>query len=376
MRLLTCCIVLQSSVRHNLSSNRAFKKLDRGPDERGKGALWSVDPMHEHLFEEQDARKQAEGKLFGKKSKDVALLGPPLRRSIKGEPKGTPLPPPLTSAPLVKREFHNTNISSFPPVHTPVKQEPSPALVLATSPPTSTPASFSSIAAVTHAARTKAEPSPPLASTTTEASASTSSRTPSSIPPIPPSVRLPIIIGPVPASSSDASSNPADAKPIVLHQNSLILNPTIFAHLTSEQLRDLEALGAQKALEILQGYIVRYYKEKLRAEGGRGRGRGRGRKLRGGAPSTARPTSTPDGLFTTTPLPMRTAKPEGQDSATPGSAEVSAAPSSSEPPMASLQPAGEPEAPDSPIIIVDDDDEENSDSHISKRPRLGETGSP
>ena len=83
----------------------------------------------------------------------------------------------------------------------------------------------------------------------------------------------------MPSSSPEASAT--DPKPIVLHQNTLILNPTIFAHLTPPQLRDLEALGAQKALEILQGYIVRYYKEKLRAEGGRGRGRGRGRRARG-----------------------------------------------------------------------------------------------
>jgi forkhead box protein K len=60
----------------------------------------------------------------------------------------------------------------------------------------------------------------------------------------------------------------------VLHENQLILNPTIFSHLTPEQLRELEALGAQKALEILQGHIVRFLKERIKTEG-RARGRGR-----------------------------------------------------------------------------------------------------
>jgi len=67
------------------------------------------------------------------------------------------------------------------------------------------------------------------------------------------------------------------------------LNPTIFGHLTTEQLKGLETLGAQKALEILQGYIVRFLKERIKTESGRGRGkggaRGRGRG-RGGQPNT------------------------------------------------------------------------------------------
>lgn len=192
----------------------------------------------------------------------------------------------------------------------------------------------------------------------------------SSIPPIPPSVRLPIIVGPLP-SSVDSSANNGEPKPIVLHQNTLILNPTIFSHLAPQQLRDLEALGAQKALEILQGYIVRFYKEKLRAEGARGRGRGRGKRTRGAAPGLSRPVASSDGLFTTTPLPVRTPQPELQASestSTPTiSGESTATIPSTEPPMASLQPPND--RAESPVIIIDDDDE-GSDAHISKRPRL------
>lgn len=322
--------------------------MDRGPDEKGKGALWSVDPQHEHTFEEQEARKQAEGKNLGKKGKNAVPLEPPLRRSIKGDLKGTPLPPPLTSAPLVMKSAVNHNVNSV------VSSQP-PAVVKVQSTsvaPIHTPVSSSSTPSVTSLATNNSAHS----SSALHASASTS-QTPSSIPPIPPSVRLPIVIGPVPSSSPEAAS--PDPKPIVLHQNTLILNPTIFAHLTQQQLRDLEALGAQKALEILQGYIVRFYKEKLRAEGGRGRGRGRGRRPRGGGSQSSQRPAHSDGLFVSVPLPDRGAQSEANGS------------SQDAPPMASLQPADE--SPGSPVIVIDDDDEE--DAHVSKRPRLDGEGS-
>ncbi|THG94692.1 hypothetical protein EW026_g6829 [Hermanssonia centrifuga] len=321
----------ESSVRHNLSSNRAFKKVERGPEEKGKGALWSLDPQYEHTFEEQDCRKQiGDGKASGKKGKS-APLEPALRRSVK-----------------VMKNVQNNGANAGVPQTTniSVKLEPSPTPV---------PTPFSSIPLSTMTP----SPSPSLSSANTVVAtstpgASTSSvpQAPSSLPVIPPSVRLPIVIGPAPASSE--ASNP-EPKPIVLHQNTLILNPTIFAHLAPQQLRELEALGAQKALDILQTYIVRFYKEKLRAESGRGRGRGgRGRRPRGGGVQTpGRPQAANDGLFTTAPLPTRTPKPQLQVN------------TESTPPMASLQPP--PESAPSPVIVVDDDDE---DAHVSKRPRL------
>jgi len=120
-------------------------------------------------------------------------------------------------------------------------------------------------------------------------------------PGIPATVRIPIIVGPVPdsyiPSSTSELSTPTSSHlptpPIVLHENTLILNPTIFGHLTNEQLKGLEALGAQKALEILQGHIVRFLKERIRTESGKTRGRGgvgvRGRGRGRGVPGTGRP---------------------------------------------------------------------------------------
>ncbi|KIP07722.1 hypothetical protein PHLGIDRAFT_89212 [Phlebiopsis gigantea 11061_1 CR5-6] len=333
----------ESSVRHNLSSSRAFKKVERGPDEKGKGALWSVDPQHEHTFEEQEARKQAEAKAGGKKGK--VPLEPPLRRSIKGDTKGAPLPPPLTSAPLVMKSAFNHAMNT---IHI---TQPQPPVIVKVEATTSTiPARIPPVLQPPPPLQSQG-PSAPAPPPATLAPSAVTPQASSSIPPIPTSVRLPIVIGPVPPSSPEASNS--DPKPIVLHQNTLILNPTIFSHLTPQQLRDLEALGAQKALEILQGYIVRFYKEKLRAEGGRGRGRGRGRRPRGGgSQGPPRPTA-PEGLFVTTPLPERAGMQEAQQPSVSGT-----------PPMASLQD----ERPDSPVIVIDDDDDE--DAPAPKRPRL------
>ncbi|TFK86504.1 hypothetical protein K466DRAFT_600292, partial [Polyporus arcularius HHB13444] len=193
-------------------------------------------------------------------------------------------------------------------------------------------------------------------------------------PAIPASVRIPIIVGPVPAPPSGTSSPP---KPIVLHENTLILNPEIFSHLTPQHVHDLEALGAQKALEILQAYIVRYYKEKLKADGARGRGRGRPRRGRGmplGRGSTPAGASTrsetpASGPFTTAPLPPRLPKLEPTETLPSRDAY-----SSSMPPASASQPQAPVDAP-SPIVVVDDDDpSEQSEEPVAKRRRLDGPG--
>ncbi|KAM5534855.1 hypothetical protein V8D89_011410 [Ganoderma adspersum] len=353
----------ESSVRHNLSSNPGFKKLLRGKDEKGKGALWGVDEAHEHVFEELDARRNViggpvgkDGKLVGKKGKAVVPLEPPLKRSIKGEPKGTPLPPPLTSAPLAFKTINpicppSSASASSPPVsttilHPIVKTEQQPVAhpqvssALVGSPPTVAPSNTSG-----HT------PSPPQALPPT---ASVPAAAPLSA--IPASVRIPIVVGLVPALHT-SNGPPSPPKPIVLHENTLILNPEIFSHLTPQHLQDLEALGAQKALEILQSYIVRYYKEKLRADSARGRGRGRPRRGRGGATGRG---SAPTGA--TAPTPSRAPNPASE--APTSSAEGASALASS---AAALEP---PVDTPSPIVVIDDDS--SPEEHVAKRRRLEE----
>ncbi|KAH9999372.1 hypothetical protein BJV77DRAFT_976929 [Russula vinacea] len=117
----------EKSVRHNLSSNRAFRKVERSAGERGKGYYWTVEADCERMFEEQEARAATsaatggkDSKFGGRKGKTAGALEPPLKRSVRGEPKGTPLPPPLTSTPLVfKREAVPQLVSASEPRVTP-----------------------------------------------------------------------------------------------------------------------------------------------------------------------------------------------------------------------------------------------------------------
>jgi forkhead box protein K len=122
MFLFIACVIanhtlLQNSVRHNLSSNRAFKKMERCAGERGKGFFWSVEEMFIPAFEEQEVKnaqlqlQQASGStspqvngmkvIAGKTKKGAALSDPPLKRSVKAG--SGPLPPPLTNTPLAMK---------------------------------------------------------------------------------------------------------------------------------------------------------------------------------------------------------------------------------------------------------------------------------
>lgn len=278
-------------MRHNLSSGKTFKKMERSQGERGKGYYWSIDENYEHIVLEQDAKLEQ-------------TLSAANREKAKKN-KG-PLPPPLTSQPLVSKTVTNPNgslTSTFRalPVSTAtatvVKVEhpnqPFTSHALrSVGPGIPYPLVPANILPFTHPQQTLQQPAPVPSSSTHPL---VGGKTPS----IPATVRIPIIVGPVPDSYVPSSTSELSAStsphlptpPIVLHENTLILNPTIFGHLTSEQLKGLETLGAQKALEILQGYIVRFLKERIRTESGKGRGRGgagvRGRgRGRGGPPGT------------------------------------------------------------------------------------------
>ena len=323
------------------------------------------------MFEEQEARAATgaggggkDSKVGGRKGKTATTgaLEPPLKRSVRGEPKGTPLPPPLTSAPLLfKREPVTPQLAPDSASGSTVKAEPLSSQQIPSTARSQSPGLTDS----THT---------PLTQVTDTISAAASV---SPIPPIPASVVLPIIVGPVPASHPSASSNATEGAnssalnlstpPIVLHENQLILNPTIFSHLTPAQLRELEALGAQKALEILQGHIVRFLKERIKTEG-RTRGRGRGKRTRGVTASSSiagtqvekkekPPPGT--GLFTTAPLPPLRSAPPPMDLLLP-----TPSPSGT----SDVQAEGEA-GPLSPIVVVDDE-KPLDDGPAPKRRRL------
>ncbi|KAJ4472201.1 hypothetical protein J3R30DRAFT_3523865 [Lentinula aciculospora] len=99
-----------SSVRHNLSSGRAFKKMERCGGDRGKGFFWSLDEAHQHTLEEQDSKLQS-GSVdnTSKLRKKDKTLEPPLKRSVKGDAKEV-VPPPLISTPFSMQTSSDSSV--------------------------------------------------------------------------------------------------------------------------------------------------------------------------------------------------------------------------------------------------------------------------
>ncbi|KAK4701197.1 hypothetical protein P7C70_g5039, partial [Phenoliferia sp. Uapishka_3] len=192
----------QNSIRHNLTLSRGFLKIARREDEPGKGAFWAIDPAQIRNFDGLNFRK--------KMSKSTVPPGP--------KPMPAPKPPPMPKPPK-------------PPVAGPTKpmiKKPNPG------------------------------PRP------NNGAPSLSSPLPIIVGPIPDSY-----VRPTPPSTSSAPPDDLTAAllkdpPIVLHEGKLILNPSIFAHLTKEQLDNLQVLAASAALQILQAYVVDHFKEKMR----------------------------------------------------------------------------------------------------------------
>ncbi|KIK92358.1 hypothetical protein PAXRUDRAFT_830015 [Paxillus rubicundulus Ve08.2h10] len=351
----------ENSVRHNLSSGRAFKKMERSTGEHGKGFFWSLDEQYEHTFEEQEARALAQaqspsqaalqqagskdGTGKGSRKKDKVIpLEPPLKRSVKS---GTgPLPPPLTSTPLaiplkspsgtgslmpgqpvgglaqvmamggafttVPRDIVRGSVSGGTARQLLQAEPDRIGSVVARDMPTANGPTTSPalISAMVSADNSSSGATGVSASETTSSSVTQSTCThPASLAPasplaaLPPSVCLPIVVGPVP--SSHPSSTTPDPPPIVLHNNSLVLSPVIFSSLAPEQLKALEKMGAQKALEVLQGHIVRYLKERMgrkkrkKAVASVGGEKGGTKNGRGDVQERSSP-------FTSAPLPPRT----------------------------------------------------------------------
>ncbi|KAF9452182.1 hypothetical protein P691DRAFT_722501 [Macrolepiota fuliginosa MF-IS2] len=316
-----------SSVRHNLSSGRAFLKMERCGGDRGKGFFWSIDEKYVQVFEDQETKalqaaqatggKDSLGKPGKRKDKSTPL-DPPLKRSIKGEPKG-PLPPPLTSAPLIPKAV----VANSSTVHT---QAPAPNLntnaatgvfaynaqAQASSSQAPSSSTFSSSistsnpyavlaqhhwnlhpSAVANAAKnTTSIPAQPSSTAPTTTINSDSPVTPTPIPSTPaivptpstssvtsmrptlppintnlvPDVVIPIVLGPIPTTHPDYAPGHTNnsAKPgyMILHEGKLILDPDVFSGLTQDMLKELEKMGAMAAVKVLTGHMVRALKER------------------------------------------------------------------------------------------------------------------
>lgn len=85
--------------------------------------------------------------------------------------------------------------------------------------------------------------------------------------------RIPLVVGVPPTAERTAAQGKGapgsiesllEAPPIAHHQGQLYLSPAVFGHLSSEQLSQIEGLGAQQALQVLQTYLVSHLKEKMK----------------------------------------------------------------------------------------------------------------
>ncbi|KAG6335049.1 hypothetical protein ID866_4051 [Astraeus odoratus] len=433
----------ENSVRHNLSSGRAFKKMERSTGEHGKGFFWSVDEQYEHTFEEQEAKAQAQslaqtqpsqgqavtGGKDGKKKKSTPL-DPPLKRSVKTG--NAPLPPPLTSTPLplpsrapnaIMSSALTTSVSVVgesiraqesggtpTPGHQAVKVEPIE--------PTRIGASVGNQSEVTSTATSVSTAPAANVANVNPTSSTAGPAAPATVSPLsalPASVCLPIVVGTVPSSSS-APASTEDPAPIILHNNTLVLSPLIFSSLTPDQLKALEEMGAQRALEVLQGHIVRYLKERMgrrkkrKAAGDKGARKGdtKVESIERSSPFTTAPlpsrngqtapqpqTSTPQAISASSPSHSSLAiqpdfRIDGTNRAVPDSAEVKESVPvyvDSKPPVPvpiqSTANAGphatsgsSSQRPPSPIIVVDDEDDEVGRAVKKRRidaPGIGQT---
>ena len=151
------------------------------------------------------------------------------------------------------------------------------------------------------------------ASASTAAAAAATAATPKSAGTTKVMPRIPLVVGVppnadavVPRSKGAPGSIESllDTPPIAHHQGRLYLSPTVFGHLKPEQLGQIEALGAQQALQVLQSYLVTHLKERM--------------KKTSAAP-TATTTASPAAM-----KPMPSAPPATTPAATPPAASSAA----------------------------------------------------
>ncbi|KAG6880407.1 hypothetical protein C0992_000009 [Termitomyces sp. T32_za158] len=415
-----------SSVRHNLSSSKAFQKLERCGGDRGKGFFWKLDPDHSQTLEEQETKilqaaaaggslQGVDGQVRGRKKDKNAVLEPALKRSVKGDLKGTPLPPPLTSTPLPLKSSTPlatiatstpssaaaSNTSATPghttttiPATTGVFAYPTPHAHMTTVPQPRTATSgytgaqssgpnpyaawtMHSMSTINGTAHT----SPTLAPTATTAStspppppapsSSTTSSAQAQPPPAPPQtaksnsqivpdVNLPIVLGPIPLSHPDYSPshphNSAKEGYMILHERTLILDPDVFGELTKDTLEGLEKMGMVAALQVLKDHMVKVLKQR------RAKGRNKVKRIKGAGKKGGAPGTSLGAPLTTTPLerklvdtPTVNTAALGRPSLQPPTLSVI----TSMPDPAPMDVSGDtPADPGSPIIIVDDSEDE------------------
>src|ERR1700722_9547374 len=234
--------------------------MDRCAGERGKGFFWSVDPNFEHIFTQPDSGAGKTTTAGSGKKKGASLLEPPLKRRVRGDTSGSALPPPLTTVPLAMKGATST-AATAPPTSNSSPNVSTPTQTVQLSQSTSVVPHAIPLhePAPTHTVYPQTWLLPPMKDTTAcspNPTQPTSQTSTASLPTLP---RIPFVVAPLPSSfksttptsTSSTQLNPHEL--LVLHEGKLYLHPTIFANLTPEHLSALEALGMQKAIEVLKG---------------------------------------------------------------------------------------------------------------------------
>lgn len=238
-------------------------KIPRRPDEPGKGAFWSIDPGQ---------LKNFDGLNFRKKLLKVPFIGPRNDPSLPPKPK--PIVPKVNVLPKVPIAPKLPKSIAAVPVGV-VAGLPKYRPTAITSAASSTSSTGILLPAGTSAGAPRHPTGAPPAPRPNPASAPAPPRA-NPAPSL--SAPLPIIVAPIPASyvrpplpPSSSTTPPDDLTaallrdpPIVLHEGKLILNPTIFQHLSPAQLANLQTLPASSALQVLQAFVVRHFKEKMK----------------------------------------------------------------------------------------------------------------
>ncbi|KAG8847029.1 Pre-rRNA-processing protein fhl1 [Tulasnella sp. 330] len=344
----------ESSVRHNLSSNPGFVKSRRdneveaivqatGQQKKTKGFFWSIDPKAEESFAEKE-REIAEA---GRKMQQKARAGQPM--SGVGVTPGMPIPPSVELSVMLKPVIVGGTGGSSGKHVMPVPmmaprgmgaQPPPPPVGMMMNPGLHSHPHMAQPPMMSHPPLPMTAPAPPSAPAPVPPHTLTPSSNHPSLPahpplafpppPLPSSINqsafppalsdvcLSIIVGPLPpAALTDPSSPYAEGQPITLHNGSLILNPTIFAGLTTEQLDELQKLKAAKALEILTEYTKNFVKEQI-VKKGKARGKVKTTTKTGKAGSTEPTRATGDAAelkIEVSPTPTLTAQSQSLDSA-------------------------------------------------------------
>ncbi|EST09160.1 Transcription factor, fork head [Kalmanozyma brasiliensis GHG001] len=209
----------QSSIRHAIGSTREFTRIPRRSDEPGKGIFYT---MSDSKVAEQHRANLAKQKEEAAKA---AAAGPPAPVGAAGVPSAN------------------------------------------------TPGGTTAVGPKPGASATTATANPASAAAAVGAAATAAAGTPGSLP----AIRIPLIIGTPPSSAAAAAADKPKAAPgtieslletppIVHHDGKLYLSPQVFGHLNAGQLAQIEGLGAQQALQVLQAYLVTHLKERMKQQ--------------------------------------------------------------------------------------------------------------